>query len=285
MRSIILAISQLSLGFLKQGILGLITGQLLSQIFANGILLNTIIKNKTLISKINSKKIVKLAKRYKKFPMFSAPVILANFLSRHLTNILISLFYGTATLGFYSLVQRVLGMPSTIIGASIGQVFFQHATIEKEKTGKVDKSFNIAIKKLTLIGFAFFGIIFFIVEDLFAFVFGEEWKIAGKYAEIIIPLFFIRFISSSISPILTIYEKQKTELVINIILISTSSTLILLFNNLEYLLSFANKINFDISFFYNLEQFLPFKDKVENFLYLFMTFMSINYLLLQIIDE
>jgi len=226
LKSIILAIVQLSIGFFKQGAGGLISGQLLSLLVANTKLLKNIIKDKMLISKISKQKIIAVAKRYKNFPKFSMWAILANTLSVQLTNILVSSFYSIATLGLYSLVQRVLSMPSSLIGSSIGKVFFQQATREKQKTGKVIKSFNNTVKKLILIGLPFFIVLFFIVEDLFAIVFSEEWRIAGVYAKILIPLFFIRFVSSSVSSILIVFEKQKAELIINILLLLSSICLI-----------------------------------------------------------
>jgi O-antigen/teichoic acid export membrane protein len=70
-KSIITAITQLSIGFLKGGASGLISGQVISQMFANMKLLKNIIKDKLLISKISKVKMIALAKRYKDFPKFS----------------------------------------------------------------------------------------------------------------------------------------------------------------------------------------------------------------------
>ncbi len=211
-KSIITAIIQLSIGFLKGGVSGLISGQLISQMFANMRLFKNIVKDKLLISKISKVRIIALAKRYKDFPKFSMWAVLANTLSQHLTNILISVFYSVSTLGFYSLVQRVLGIPSSLIGNSIGQVFFQEATKEKQETGKAIKTFNSTVKKLVIIGLPSFGLLFFIIEDLFSFVFGEEWRIAGEYAQVLIPFYLIRFVVSPISVINQIYLKNRLGL-------------------------------------------------------------------------
>ena len=147
------------------------------------------------------------------------------------------------------MVQRVLGMPSALIGGSIGQVFFQEATKEKQRTGQAINSYLSTLKKLIMLGVPSFGVLFFIVEDLFALVFGEEWRIAGTYAQIVVPLFFIRFISSSLSRTVIVFEKQRSELIINLFLISTSMLLISFFNNFI------------------------------QFLYFYTIFMSLNYLL------
>lgn len=229
LKSIVLAVVQLSVGFVKSGATGLISGSLLSNIFANMKLLKNITKDKLLLSKISKVKIIALAKRYKDFPKYSMWAILANTLSQNLTNILISTFYSVATLGFYSLVERVLGMPSSLIGNSIGQVFFQQATKEKQQTGKAIKTFNSTVKKVIIIGLPSFGLLFFTVEDLFVFVFGEEWKIAGTYAQIVIPLFFIRFIVATVMIIDTIFEKQKFYLLSQIFFLLMTVAIILIF--------------------------------------------------------
>ena len=247
-KSIIAAVIQLSIGLIKGGVSGLIGGQVISQMFANARLFKNIIKDKLLMTHISKIKIITLAKRYKDFPKFSMWAVLLNTLSVHLTNIFISSFFSVATLGFYSLVQRVLGTPSALIANSIGQVFFQEATKEQQLTGKAIDTFNSTLIKLILIGMPLFGILFFIVEDLFTFVFGEKWGIAGMYAQVILPLFFIRFISSTLSKVLIVFEKQKNELIINFVLLLTGILL--------------------ISYF----------DDFTTFLYFFTIFMSLNYL-------
>ena len=50
---------------------------------------------------------------------------------------------------------------------------------------------------------------------------------AGKYAKILLPLFFIRFVSSSLSSTNVIFEKQKIGLYINLILLISSTGLLL----------------------------------------------------------
>ena len=233
-KSIILAVTQLSIGFIKQGAMGLITGQILSQIFANMRLFKNIIKNKTLLSHISKENIIKQAKRYKDFPKFSLWGIFANTLSIQFTNILISSFYSVATLGFYSLVQKILGMPSALIGGSIGQVFFQEASESKQKYGEASSIFKRTVKKLFFIGTIAFGLLYFIVEDLFAFVFSEEWRIAGIYAQIVIPFFFIRFVSASVSTIYDIFDGLKIELIWQVFLMIGIIIILYIFKDSEF---------------------------------------------------
>ena len=225
-KSIFASIIQVSIGVFKGGVMGLISGQILSTIIANMRLSKNIINDKLLISNVTKIKIIALAKRYKNFPKFTMWATLANTLSYQLISILISAIYNISTLGSYSLVQKILGAPSSLIGASIGRVFFQTAIKEKQHTGKSINVFDDTTKKLFVIGLPFFGLFYLIVEEFFKFMFGKEWQIAGTYAKILIPFYFITFIFSQVSTIFSVFEKQKTALKLQIGLFTVSITTI-----------------------------------------------------------
>jgi len=118
-------------------------------------------------------------------------------------------------------------LPSALLGVSIGQVFFQSAVKEKEKTGQARIIFKSTVKKLFLIALPFFVALFFIVEDLFAFVFGENWRVAGTYSQILIPIFFVRLLATPVSMINTVFERQIYGLYISIILLVSNTGIIL----------------------------------------------------------
>jgi len=225
-KSMVMALVQLVVGLIKSGAAGLILGQILAQFFANVKLFKNIIKDKKAIFSIRKLKIIALAIKYKKFPIFSLPSALANVLSGQLSNILISSFYSVATLGFYSLIQRILAIPSVLIGKSIGQVYYEEGTRERKKNGVVTDIFNSTFKKLVIIGLPSFSILFFIVEDLFAFVFGEEWRVAGHYAQIVIPMFFMRFVVASLSITYDMFGYLKLELIWQVALLVGSVILV-----------------------------------------------------------
>jgi len=210
-KSLILVIVQIAVGVIKPGVTGLISGSLVSSFFANiKLLKNTVANNKLPLIKLL--KIIALAKRYRDFPKYSMWATLINTLSNSLVDVLISILYNAATLGHYSLVQRVIGAPTLLIGSAIGQVFFEQAAKEEQQTGKAVKAFKSTVKKLLLIGIPTFLILFVTVGDLFALVFGEEWRVAGEYAQVLLPMMFIKFISSPLSSMLFIGNKQKINL-------------------------------------------------------------------------
>lgn len=234
LKSLIMAIIQLGIGFIKQGAVGLISGQIISQFFANLKLSKNIYRDKSLIASIKRIKIIALARKYKDFPKFSLPSALANVLSGHLANILISSFFSVATLGFYSLVQRVLGIPSALIGKSIGQVYYEEGVKEKNRTGESSKVFMATLKKLLMVGIPSFLLLFFTVETLFVLVFGEEWRVAGEYAKLAVPMFFFRFIGATLSSTYDMFGFLKIELIWQILLLVGTILLVFLAHLLKW---------------------------------------------------
>lgn len=218
-KSVGMASVQLGVGFVKSGATGLISGQIVAHMVSNYRLAKNANQNYD-TNTVKLSEITRLAKRYQGFPKFSMWAVLANSLAYNLTNILISIYYSIATLGFYSLAQKILGMPVSLIGRSIGQVYFQQATIEKRQTGIAVNTFNKTIKKLLILSVAIFTPLYFILPAVFEIVFGQEWRIAGIYAQIILPFVAAQFVAASLSNTNNIFEKQKIALLWQIGLLS-----------------------------------------------------------------
>ena len=219
LKSIVAAIIQLSIGFIQQGATGLISGQIISQFFANTKLLKNIIKDKVLISKITKKKIIALAKRYKNFPKYSMPSGLLNITSLQVPVFLLGAFFNIAIVGFYSLSYRFISLPMSIIGSSIGQVFFQKSSELKNDKKALKKITLETYKKLFKIGILPFAIITVFGDYIFAFVFGKDWIVAGEYAQLLAIWILFLFIHSPITNLFSTLEKQKDALLFNIIII------------------------------------------------------------------
>ncbi len=211
-KSIVLTALQLSVRFVKGGALGLITGHIASYVTAVFYFYKRIKRDFNVREIISVDVMQKMASRYIKFPKFSLWATLANTLSSNLLEIFISTVYSIATLGFYSLSNRVLGLPSALLGDAMGKVFFQKATEEKQQTGKAITTFKSTLKYLIIIGLPAYTILFFIVEDAFAFIFGEQWRIAGVYSKYLVFFFFVRFVMGPLSIINSIFEKQQISL-------------------------------------------------------------------------
>lgn len=207
---------QVGLGSLKGGSSGLIIGWLAGQVVALMMLFKTAWFNDRLLFKRCKKvKIIALARRYQHFPKVNLLSSVLNTASVQVPIILFTSFFNEAVTGFFSLAQRILLMPMSLLGVAIGQVFLQKAsTLKKDK--EMLKLLTLGIyRKLLLVGFIPTLITILFGSDLFAMIFGEKWVVAGNYAQLLALWTFFVFISSPLSHLLTIYEKHKQSLIFN----------------------------------------------------------------------
>lgn len=214
---------QTYLGFLDYGHAGLISGFVVGQGAAAGILSAGSYREYLSMKKyINTKKITELAKRYVKFPKFNMFSELFNNISIQMPVFLLTALFTKSMniVGSYSIPHRILSVPITMISSSISQVYFQMASESRDDKDMLSSVTFDIFRKLLLIGVLPFALVIVYGDIIFSFVYGSDWEIAGQYAQIISPWLLFVFITSPLSIIFTVLEKQQLSLYINIILFS-----------------------------------------------------------------
>ncbi|WP_201333795.1 oligosaccharide flippase family protein [Nitratiruptor sp. YY09-18] len=209
-KSLMGAIVQVLMGIFKAGAEGLITGYVVSLITSNTKLFINI---KYLLKHIKIEKIRKMSIKFINFPKYSLLAGLLNTIGYQIVNILIGIFYGQTTLGYYYLAIRVMGLPTSFIGNAISQVFYKQAVDEKNNKASINNSFDSTLKKLIIISVPIFTIIFFVIKPAFRIVFGENWETAGLYAMILTPMFAVNFIVKTFTLIPFIFNKNVIDLI------------------------------------------------------------------------
>jgi len=240
LKSIVLAIVQLSVGFIKQGATGLISGQIISQFFANTKLLKNILKDKILISKITKVKMIALAKRYKDFPKYSMVSTLFNSGSNIGMPIIISMFFTASTVGFYFFANKMVKLPLGLVFASFSQVYHQKSA--ELYNNNVNELYRFTLRIQYKIGILLIPtliIISLVSPYIFSIVFGEKWFVAGEYVKYFVVFVFFNSLYSPISTLGDILNKQKLLMYFNFSLVFTQIiTMVMcvdLFNlNFEY---------------------------------------------------
>ncbi len=152
------------------------------------------------------------AKRYKQFPIFSTWSGLFNTAGTQLPPLMFAAFFSAGAAGLYALANRILKLPMTILGSAIGQVYFSDLSAAKHNgtlANKVEVG-AIALMQLSLPGAAVFMVL---APDLFAWIFGENWRVAGEIALWMVPWIVFQFISSPLSVVYFVLEKEKLGLI------------------------------------------------------------------------
>jgi len=211
--------TKLGFGFLGYGSAGMIISSIIGGSAASIFVVRKMIKDdRYSLRQINMNTIIALGRRYKKFPKYSMPAGLLNSFSVQLPVFLLSSFFNSTIVGFYSLSHRILTMPMRVIGKSIADVYYQKISSLNDKNKLAKFTFSV-YKKLLLIGIIPLGLIMAFGDYIFGFVFGDEWTIAGKYAQYLSLWVLFNFISSPLSRLFLTLEKQQKSLVVNVVLL------------------------------------------------------------------
>lgn len=210
--------TNVGLGYSIQGAFGLIAGQVIGQFLAAFLLvIKTPINEWKLIMRAKSDELKKQAILYKDFPLLNSSQVFVDMLQNTGVIWAISNFFSAGVLGFYSFTFRILKAPLGLIGSSTAQVFYQVAS-EKYANGEdIVKLVSKTLKHFTLLAVPVFSIIMIFGPEIFAFVFGENWREAGEYAQILSPWLFMNFLISSVSHVPLIVNRQKQGFYIGLV--------------------------------------------------------------------
>jgi O-antigen/teichoic acid export membrane protein len=154
-------------------------------------------------------RIRRLAFEYRDFPLYSATQNMTNALSQGLPVLLLSHFYGIAVAGAYAFGVRIVQVPFDFVLTAFRQVLFQKAS---EAYNQRQNLWPLFLK--TTLGFAVISLplsilFFFGAPKLFAWVFGEQWRMAGVYAGWLILWLMVGFCNLPSVLFARILRKQK----------------------------------------------------------------------------
>lgn len=226
---------QLGVGYTLSTPWGLLLGHLASLIFSIGM----IVKSKCIhhFFSFRNSNSVDAAYKYKNFPRYDMPAVLINLLANQVPLLVLAKYFGLGTLGAFSFMYKILMMPVGLISNSVLDVFKQKATKDYNLLGNCRDVYLLTLKQLIILSGPIFIIFLIFSPEIFSFVFGAKWRLAGEFAQIIAPMFFFKFVVSPLSYTLFIVGKQKQNLKgqIVILLVSILSALVGLYHNDEFI--------------------------------------------------
>jgi len=196
-----------------------IVGQLISTLF----LCSQIWRNDRhlFIASIRWKEMTAGLRRHKNFLVYGTWSALLNTASQQLPVLLLSFYFSPKIVGFFALGKTVLSIPMSMVGGAVSQVFFQKASEAHNRTGNLSNVVEDVFKRLVSLGIFPILLLTLIGQDIFSVAFGARWAEAGVYMQILGLWIFFQFISSPISTLFAVLEKQSYGLFFNVLLFST----------------------------------------------------------------
>ncbi|WP_299735189.1 oligosaccharide flippase family protein [uncultured Endozoicomonas sp.] len=190
---------------------GLVIGQFVGQTAASLVAgFKSARKVRSFSLNINKERMLFNIKKYRRMPTYSTAGALADMLSIQMPVLVISRFFLESATGAFSLTFRVLNLPATVVSSAVSQVLYKRINdmSNANSMGITQLLFKLFILNLGLMApFIIFVNLF--GEQLFALIFGEPWRQAGKMATVLVFAVAVRFVVSPMSAVLAIEKNIK----------------------------------------------------------------------------
>ena len=219
LQSVTNLIVSITLGYVLFGAQGLIIG------FVCGYFVGFLVLAYRLREKIfflmkldfNFLKIKQVMIKYKNFVTVNTPHAMTDIFVDQGLIYLMKYYFMEVVVGGFAFAYRYTRAPLSIITSSIYQVFYEQAS--KQAIENIDiRPLMLKIQRnLFFIGIVPFVVIVLFAPDIFAFVFSQEYRLAGEIARYLMPWIFMNFLVSPISSVTLIFNKQKEAFFITII--------------------------------------------------------------------
>jgi lipopolysaccharide exporter len=170
---------------------------------------------KIFLQAINWREMVRGVKRYRKFPLIDIWGALFNTVSWQLPVFLLALFFSQAAVGFYAFGFRLINLPMSLIGAALSQVYFQ-----KDQSRLAETTLKV-FQRLVALCLLPTLLLSVVGREAFSLIFGPDWAEAGVYTQILSIWMFFWFISSPLSTIFIILERQELFLIVQFAILAS----------------------------------------------------------------
>ena len=166
------------------------------------------------------KELISVASEFVRMPGYLLPAHGMNTVSMHAPSIAIAGFFSLELAGFYAIVQRILGAPVGVVASAVGEIYRKQVSSRLlegyEEAGVI---YRWTVFRSFLIGILFFGILLLFFDSFFFHFFSEEWRSAESVFYILLPMYFLRFVSTPVSMTAVLFRKENVDLYWQVLLL------------------------------------------------------------------
>jgi O-antigen/teichoic acid export membrane protein len=199
-------VSQCGLGYGPGGSISLVAGHVLGHVLSLGALVQmnraSLAASRTFVSWATIKE---NAKKYRRFPLFSVWGALFDSSASQVPLFVIASFFSASVTGLFGFTIKVLSLPLFLISSAVSEVLYQKIAQLDHANPSSLRSYIFRIFVLLSVVTVPFCLLFTLYGvEIFSFVFGKDWKMAGEFAGPLSIAAGVRFMVSPLSVVLNL---------------------------------------------------------------------------------
>ncbi len=223
-----MTVTQLTLGHLQFGPLGLIVGHIVG--FAAGFVSLARFWYQTGVQATrawNPRRMYRRALRYRDYPLYSSWGGVVNTAGLQLPVILFASYYSPAVAGMYLLSNRVASAPVALVAEAVGKVFYVSAVDARRRSRLPELVLKVfeGLLKACLTPFVLIAIT---VPGFFSVIFGTAWSEAGPYLQWLVIMMASMFVFTPLAMLYSVLYRHREDLYFQVVLFVTRVAAIIL---------------------------------------------------------
>jgi O-antigen/teichoic acid export membrane protein len=211
-QALIGSIVTIGVGFFWKGPVGLLLGSVCWMTMGVGRLgQGTLSRGKGLGFAVVAKRIKDALRCHWRFGVVTTAATLLNNAGTLVAPMLFSACYTPTIVGHFSLAQRIVTLPGTLVGMAVAQVFIAEAAeMIRERPGDLPHFFNKVTRKMApfALGVVLLGAS---CPWVFPIAFGARWQLAGQFAVILSAMAAIQLVVSPIADISVLRQRLALQ--------------------------------------------------------------------------
>jgi O-antigen/teichoic acid export membrane protein len=203
---------QVGAGAAGAGLVGLVSGYLVSWLAGTVVMAASVGVAVRLTRGVTWARLRGLASRYRRFPLYGSPAALCNRTALELPAVALAALYGPAQAGFFLLAQRTIAAPVQLVGQAVGQVYLnQAAPLARSEPASVAALYRRIWHRLLLLGLVPCLVLLVAGPALYGLVFGDDWREAGEIARLLSLSFLAQLTVTPLTSTFAIAERQDLQ--------------------------------------------------------------------------
>ncbi|MEM9732242.1 MAG: oligosaccharide flippase family protein [Pseudomonadota bacterium] len=149
-------------------------------------------------------------KRHKDFAFFTFPSEFINTFAGNVPLYALSYIGAITPLGAFNRAAFFSSVPLKLVGLAVAPVFRRRVRDDLAREGSCRRIYIQTLIFLAAIALPFSAIVYVFGPAIFAFILGEDWRIAGEIASIIAPMACAQTLAAPLSAVYQINEGQRS---------------------------------------------------------------------------
>ena len=155
--------------------------------------------------------LLRVAKKHRDFPLLNTPHAFLGALSDSVTLLLIAAWAGDAAVGFWGLTLRYLKAPATLVGSAVSQALYPKLTTA-QSPALARQALRQVMLALSVMAVVLMLVLMAVGPALFAYLFGEPWRVTGELARALSPYIAVHFVAAPLAVVTMAWGAQAWAL-------------------------------------------------------------------------